>query len=329
MFRIHRILRGSLLLGSIAALSLAGGAVADVDVPAEQNDPWQAAEPVAEESPSDDRVIGRVTGLRGTVYAQSPGQPRRQLVENAPIYPGDRLVTSKGAQLGVLDGEYYTGLSEDTTLTYSKHGTGAPRVGLERGDVRVINAGDGDNAQITTPGMVAANTSGDTRAFAVKEKAWIVSVVCALEGQVEVSAAGRSLVVDEGGCAASKGGAGVFMAGAAPPPLPPVGAAGPGGTPTAMMAAGGDAGPAGFSDGLPVAGAAAERFAGPGVGAPAAYAAGTSALGVSQGLSGDDNSLSLLQPCNAAAQGCGVQLDDLPLPQPTNPWVGGGPDVLP
>jgi hypothetical protein len=319
--RISRTLRLGAQAGLIVALG-AGVARADVDVPAEEADPWQAAEAVAE-APSEDRVIGRVAGLRGTVYAQSPGQPRRLLVENAPIYPGDRLITAKGAQLGVLDGEYYTGLSEDTTLTYSKHGTGAPLVGLERGDVRVINAGEGESARITTPGMLAANASGDTRAYAVKEKAWVVSLVCALEGQVEVTGAGVSLVVDEGGCAASKPAEGIFLAGVVPLVVPPVSAAGPPGIAQAASAA--SSSPV-FDDGLPVAGVAAQRFPAPGVGAPAIFA-GTAKL--SQGLSGDDNSLSLLQPCNSGAQGCGVNLSSLPVVQPTNPWVGGGPDVLP
>ena len=172
-------------------------------------------------------MIGRVAGIRGRVYAQTPGEPRRLLVENAPIYPGDRLVTSGGAQLGVLSGAYYTGLDEQTTVTYSKLGSGAPSVSLEHGDVRVINSGEGENARIATPGLLAATATTDTTAHAIKEKAWVVSMVCAVQGQVQVSggADGRSLSVKEGGCAASKPAEGIFMAGAAGVPLavvPPV-----------------------------------------------------------------------------------------------------------
>jgi len=258
-------------------------------------DPWKAAEgEIAEEE--GQRVVGRVVGLRGIVYAQTPGESRRRLIENAPIYPGDRLTTAKGAQLGVLSGDYYTGLDGETTLTYTKRGHGAPHVSLERGDVRVINSGDGAQARIETPGLLAANGSSDTRAYAVEEKAWVVSVVCALEGQVQVAGpGGESMVVGQGGCAASKGAEGVFAAGDA----------------------GGDdvLGDDDFS-GPPIMGSVAPLFipdvSGPS-GDPLALALGA---GIPNVASGDPG----FEPCSSPGSSCGDGSFGL---APTNPWVGG------
>jgi hypothetical protein len=262
--------------------------------------------------------------MRGTVYAQTPGEARRLLGENAPIYPGDRIITARGAQLGVLSGEYYTGLNEDTTLTYAKRGSGAPEVVLERGDVRMINAGEGENAQIATPGMVATAGAADTSAYAVKEKAWMVSIVCALAGQVTVADdAGRSLVVDEGGCAASKPAEGLFLAGAAKPgavvadtpiaqPLSsPGGAAKPsstGGDPMARKGVG--------DEPMPIAGAAAKRFPNPDVGAPGSFAL----FNARPPISSASDPLSILQPCDSPASGC--QFTVPAAFPPFNGWVG-------
>jgi hypothetical protein len=316
--------RGCACAALLAALTWAPGALATED--AGPADPWAAAGSAAERGQNPERIIGRVVGLRGTVYAQTPGEARRRLTENAPIYPGDRIITARGAQLGVLSGDYYTGLDEDTTLTYQKRGQSAPTVTLERGDVRVINAGEGDNARIATPGMVARAGAPDASATAVQEKAWIVSIVCALEGQVTVADdAGGSLVVEEGGCAASKPVEGLFLAGpapadsgvAAPPPVGAAGAGKPG--PTALA----NAGPA--PPPPPIAGDAAKRFPTPDVGAPGPFLA---ALGAAPPISAASNPLSLIQPCDSPASGCGVSVagggggggGGFP---PVNGWVGG------
>lgn len=191
------------------------------ELAASQPDPAEA---------SDDRVIARVTGVHGRVYAESPDGTRRPLVENGPIYPGDRLVTARGAQLGVLSGDHYTGLNEDTELSYSLTPGGAPEVRLVRGQVRVLEAGEGGaDAKLSTPELEIAAASGDVEVYAFPEKAYLVSMVCALEGQVQAaSLAGQSATVAEGGCAIAKPMEGIYAAGAAAPPLAPVGAAGPG-----------------------------------------------------------------------------------------------------
>ena len=212
-------------------------------------DELAASQPAAESS--DDRVIGRVTGVHGRVYAESSDGTRRRLVENGPIYPGDRLVTHRGGQLGVLSGDHYTGLNEDTELSFALTPGGAPDVRLVRGHVRVLEAGEtAAGARLSTPAIEIASASGDVEVYAFPEKAALVSMVCALEGQVQAaSIAGESATVAAGGCAIAKGAAGLYAAGAPPAPLPPVGADGgaasPAGAPAQRFAspsdvAGGD-----------------------------------------------------------------------------------------
>lgn len=275
------------------------------------SDPWEATGD--ESAPEDtDRVIGRVVGLRGRVYAQTPGEEKRLLVENAPIFPGDRIVTARGTQLGVLAGEYYTGLGENTTLVYSKRGTGAPQVKLERGDVRVVNAGQGEPAHIETPGIVAAAAGPDTSAYAVEEKAWVVSMVCALEGQVKVVGGGRALVVEEGGCAASQPVAGLFVAGAAPAVLPLADSPPVGAVPGMLRAA---------EAALPPVGAAGPRFADPVADGPP----GTTRLVVDArpAIGSDGNALDVVQPCDRPGS-CITQSNVSPVGlTPANTWVGG------
>jgi hypothetical protein len=329
----------SMAVACALALSTAVSAAPQEVAPVvDKGDPWRSAV-APPEAATEHRVIGRVVGLRGRVYAQSPGQERRLLVENGAIFPGDRLTTSKGGQLGVLSGDYYTGLSEDTTLTYSKRGNGAPSVSLERGDVRVINSGSGENAEIATPGMLAANAGADTSAFAVTEKAWVVSMVCATLGQVEVggTAGGQPIVVDEGGCAASKPAEGIFMAGDAGPPLVPVSAGplgaagppvvtGPPGLPV-TLAASSSGSPVGDA---PPSGSAAERFAGPVDSAPPGFRA---AIDARRGIRDNNDWLTLIEPCDRPGTGCGVALTPPPLPPtirsnptpPVNGWVPGQP----
>ena len=195
------------------------------------------AEPVPQAA--DDRVIGRVTGVHGRVYAEAPDGTRRLLVDNAPIYPGDRLVTARGGQLGVLSGDHYTGLSDDTELSFALTPGGAPEVRLVRGHVRVLEAGDESApAQVSTPSLQIAEAGSDIEVYAFPEKAYLVSMVCALEGQVRAaSIAGESATVNAGGCAMLKPVEAIYAAGApagVPPPIlapvsagPPVSPAGP------------------------------------------------------------------------------------------------------
>jgi len=227
---------GSCCVAFIAMTVMGTSTVLAASDPAPRDFDEAAAQQPAPEAASDSRVIGRVTGVHGKVYAESPDGTRRRLVENGPIYPGDRLVTPRGAQLGVLSGDHYTGLNEDTELSFALTPGGAPEVNLVRGQVRVLEAGEGGAAaSVSTPALQVAAASGDVEVYAFPEKAYLVSMVCALEGQVKAAnIAGESATVAEGGCAISKPLEGVYAAGAAAAPLAPVGAAGPGGTPRSM-----------------------------------------------------------------------------------------------
>ena len=235
MVRLDRL---SWLVAVFAAVT-AFGAWTEVGAatPSSFDEAAENAEPVP--PPADDRVIGRVTGVHGRVYAEAPDGTRRLLVDNAPIYPGDRLVTARGGQLGVLSGDHYTGLSDDTELSFALTPGGAPEVRLVRGHVRVLEAGDESApAQVSTPSLQIAKAGGDIEVYAFPEKAYLVSMVCALEGQVQAaSIAGGSATVAAGGCAVLKPTEGIYAAGApagVPPPIlapvssgPPISPAGP------------------------------------------------------------------------------------------------------
>ncbi len=317
-----------LRMAAVTALCALFALPALADVPSEPaaTDTWETAQPIAEEA-SSERVIGRAVAIRGQVYAQTPGGAPRLLHENSAIFPGDRLVTSKGAQLGVLSGEYYTGLNADSVLTYRKLGNGAPEVILERGDVRVINAGEGAEASIATPGMRVAASSSDTSAYALPEKAWVVSLVCALEGQVQIEggSSGQSLLVEQGGCAASKPLEGIFLAGAAGEALPVLAPAGAGAAPGTLAAAPVGAGgpqaatappPSGAGPGTPPAGPAAPRF----------RPEDPVALGgplLRPGPPADIRNPRILEPCDSPMSGCGASRAVTVPQQPTNPFVGG------
>ncbi len=164
----------------------------------------------------------------------------------------------------------------------------------------------------------------------------MVSLVCALEGQVEVDgASGQSLVVDEGGCAASKPAEGLYLAGGTGQPLPVVSAGPPGGT--ALPAPVGAAGSAGLPSAPgsapvpatpvsqvlaaagpppPVAGAAGPRFS-PSL-TPPVGAGPSLALSVSPGLPGIQGSNPFLRPCDSPSTGCG--LGGAAGNPPTNPF---------
>lgn len=278
----------ALLLVAGTASAEAGDAPRDFDAAA-------AAQPAPPE-PGPDRVIGRVTGVHGRVFAESPDGTRRPLTLNAPIYPGDRLVTHRGAQLGVLSGDHYTGLNEDTELSYALTPGGAPEVRLVRGHVRVIDAGEaGAPARLATPALEIAEAGADTEIYAFPEKATLVSMVCALEGQVQAaSTAGGHATVAEGGCAIAKPAEGIYAAGGAADPLAPVGAAGP--------------------PPMPASGTAADHFSGPNDVALAAAFALAQAPDLFEAAN-------LITPCGTAATGACVAATASggPTPPPPNP----------
>ena len=301
------------MVAAVFAVLTAFGAWTDVDAaPSSFDEIAESAEPAS--PPSDDRVIARVSGMHGRVYAESPDGTRRLLVTDAPIYPGDRLVTARGAQLGVLSGDHYTGLNEDTELSYALTPGGAPEVRLVRGHVRVLESGDESApANVSTPSLQVAQAGGDVEVYAFPEKAYLVSMVCALEGQVRAaSIAGESATVAAGGCAVLKPAEGIYAAGAA------------GGIPAPILAA--------VSAGPPTspAGPAAARFS-----SPDDVAGPMLAMGVGQAPSFDYDK-TLWAPCQtgATAGGCAAAAGTNPptippVPGPLPPFPTNPPTIPP
>ena len=57
----------------------------------------------------------RVVGVRGSALAHTPGEEPRVLSFDAAVFAGDKIVTAKGAGIGLLSGQHYVGLDESTT----------------------------------------------------------------------------------------------------------------------------------------------------------------------------------------------------------------------
>jgi len=175
-------------------------------------------------------------------------------------------------------------------------------VRLVRGHVRVIDAGDESApARVTTPALEVAAAGTDTEVFAFPEKAYLVSMVCALEGQVRAaSVAGESATVAEGGCAIAKPLEGIYAAGGAGSALAPVGAAGPAGAPRSAS------------------GTAADHFAGPD------DVAGGARLFAAHTAPSFDLDQQLFTACSGAAAAACAASAPPPNP-PSNPPIPGLP----
>jgi hypothetical protein len=171
---------------------------------------------------------------------------------------------------------------------------------------------------VSTPALQVAAAGGDVEVFAFPEKAVLVSMVCALEGQVQAAGmAGQSATVNPGGCAISKPAEAPYAAGAAGAPLPVVSAAGPGSIlPPASLR---------FDDPPPVSESAVAFNAGPSfsLAEPTLYApCGTGATGACAGAPPPPPN----PPTNPPVPG---PLPPFPTLPPTNPPVPGPLPPLP
>jgi len=192
-----RIGRAALCGGLLSALSLLTVAT-----------PAVAAEADAINTGSE--VAGQVVSVSGAAYAQAPDQERRILSCRDPIYQGDRIMTQESSALGVVSGDHYTQVGENTQLIYSSTGEGVPQLEVETGHVRLLDVSGRAPAQggIVTPGLVAARSGRDTEALVFAgEKIGVVSMACAFEDPVEVARRGdpgQTAVADPGSCIVSK-----------------------------------------------------------------------------------------------------------------------------
>jgi len=161
----------------------------------------------------------RVVGVRGSVLVQTPGTEPRLLRFDDAVLAGDKIVTAKGAGVGLLAGEHYVGLDESTTATLGLTGRGAPDVHVLSGRARVLASGDGVAARLGTATLLAANAGSDTDVFAFVEKAGLVSMICPNEGPVQAARGAQALPPDLGGGAVAKRGEPLYLADAAHAPL--------------------------------------------------------------------------------------------------------------
>ncbi len=161
----------------------------------------------------------RVVGVRGSVLAQTPGEEPRLLSFDAAIFAGDKIVTAKGAGVGLLAGEHYVGLDESTTATLGLTEGGAPDLSVETGRARVLASGDGASARLGTLSLLAANAGSDTDVFAFAEKAGLVSMICPNENAVQAARGDQSLTPGKGNCVVAKRGEPLYLSDATHPPL--------------------------------------------------------------------------------------------------------------
>jgi hypothetical protein len=182
-----------------------------------------AAPSLAEEAEAS-AAIGRVVSVRGAAYAQSPGEERRVLQCRGPLYPGDEVRTLDGSDVGIDAGSYYVRLGENTAVEIDALGSGAPRLDLEAGHLRLMDSegGASASAELVTPGLRLARTGSDQDAMVFAEKAGSVSMVCSQGGALNVARLGDPaalLQATPGACVVAKPREPLYVAEATHPQL--------------------------------------------------------------------------------------------------------------
>lgn len=179
---------------------------------------WLAAGAQAAET------VGHVVSVRGAVFAQSPGEERRILQCRDPLYDGDHVFTLDQSDVGIDAGSYYVRMGEGSEVALGAQPSGAPRVDLVQGHLRLIDSdeGKGASAELTTPGLRVARTGPDQDALVLAEKAGVVSMVCAYEQPIDVARRldpATHLVAQPGGCVVGKPRESLYAADATHPQL--------------------------------------------------------------------------------------------------------------
>lgn len=153
--------------------------------------------------------VGRVVTVRGAVYAETPGGERRILACRDPLYDGERVLTGEDSDVGIDAGSYYVRVGEKSTVEVGSLASGAPRLDLVSGHLRLIDSdeGAGGSAELDTPGLRVARTSADQDALVFAEKAGVVSMVCAYGSGLDVERRADPtlrLTAPAGGCVVGK-----------------------------------------------------------------------------------------------------------------------------
>lgn len=165
-------------------------------------------------------AVGRVVSATGAVFAQAPGEERRSLQCRDSIYEGDRLLTLDGSNAGIDTGTHYARLAENTVVDVGRQSN----FDLVEGYLRVIDTagGNGEPAELLTPGLRVARPGPDQEALVFREKVSVVSIVCAYEQPVSVarrSDSGDRMTATPGRCVVGKPREDLYAAQASHPQL--------------------------------------------------------------------------------------------------------------
>ncbi len=149
--------------------------------------------------------LGRVSAVRGEVYAEREGEPPRRLACRDPILAGDRVVTSDGSRVGFLMGELFTHVAEGSALRVDE-GSGAASLTLERGATRVIDARDsGAQARLKVLSTQADVQGNDLEGYVFSEKMGPYAMLCEWDDPLRVQRGpDEALLAQPGQCVLSK-----------------------------------------------------------------------------------------------------------------------------
>ncbi len=109
------------------------------------------------------QTVGRVVAKSGQVHAEGADGQRRALACNDVIHPCDTIVTSGGGRVGLLTGDLYAHVDEESRLEIGTEGT-LPSLVLQAGAARVIDArADGaEGIPLRTPHLRTTARATDT-----------------------------------------------------------------------------------------------------------------------------------------------------------------------
>lgn len=185
---------------------------------------WLTAGPSLADAGPTWREVGRVVVASGEAFAEAPNGSRRSLICGSPIYASDELTTARGAELGIVSGDFYARIDEQSAVGFGVGDTGAPDLRVTRGHARLLDLGQ-DAAvigAIETPGLRLADSGRDSEALVLSEKVSLVSMICGREGPVSVqriARPGEKLTAPLGHCVVDKPGEALYQAAASHPPL--------------------------------------------------------------------------------------------------------------
>lgn len=153
-------------------------------------------------------TVGYVVTADGEAYAQAPGEEARRLECDSPIYRHDLITTMGDPGVAIMSGDSYVRLAGNSSMRFGTLNSGPPDLDLEKGQVRMLDMGDGSNTgAISTPGLLLADTRSSSEAIVFAEKIWTVSMICSRDEALGVERngnPGERMVTNPGQCTISK-----------------------------------------------------------------------------------------------------------------------------